>query len=121
GLSWAIDFRKDHFNGRRALLAQKEGDGPSLRLVGLELPGRRPAVDSYLYAGKRVIGETTAAVWSPLLKKSIALALVQAPWATPGTKLEAEVYFRRELRLLRSEEVARVVPHRFIDLPRRQA
>ncbi len=121
GLSWAIDFRKDHFNGRRALLAQKEGSGPRLRLVGLELPGRRPAVDSVLYSGKRAVGETTAAIWSPLLKKSIALALVQSPWAERGTKLQAEVHFRRELRLLRSDEVARVVPHRFIDLPRRQA
>lgn len=121
GMSWAIDFRKDHFNGRRALLAQKEGAGPPLRLVGLELPGRRPAVDSVLYSGKRAVGETTAAIWSPLLKKSIALALVEAPWATIGTKLQAEVHFRRELRLLRSDEVARVVPHRFIDLPRRQA
>jgi glycine cleavage system aminomethyltransferase T len=74
-----------------------------------------------LYSGKRVVGETTAAVWSPLLKKSIALALVEAPWATIGTKLQAEVYYRRELRLLRSDETARVVPHRFIDLPRRQA
>lgn len=121
GLSWAVDFRKDHFNGRRALRVQKETSGPRLRLVGLELPGRRPAVDSVLYSGKCAVGETTAAIWSPLLKKSIALALVEAPWAAQGTKLQAEVHFRRELRLLRSDEVARVVPHRFIDLARRHA
>jgi aminomethyltransferase len=119
GLDWAVDFRKPHFNGRRALLAQKQ-HGPKLRLVGLELPGRRAAVDSVLYKGKRVVGQTTAAVWSPLLKKSIALALIEAPWSKPGTGLQAEIYYRRELRLRRSHEVARVVPHRFIDLPRRR-
>ncbi len=120
GLDWALDFRKNHFNGRRALLAQKEAGGPPLRLVGLELAGRRPALDCVLYARRRVVGQTTAAAWSPLLKKSIALALVEARWAEPGTELRVEVHYRRELRLLRSEERARVVAPRFIDLPRRR-
>lgn len=121
GLDWAVDFRKPHFNGRRALLAQRNRGGPKLRLVGLALPGRRPAVDSVLYRGKRVVGQTTAAIWSPLLKQSIALALIEASSARAGTSLQAEIYYRRELRLLRSDQVARVVPHRFIDLPRRRA
>lgn len=120
-LDWAIDFRKEHFNGRRALLAERERGGPPLRLVGLEVPGRRPAKDSVLYAGRRVVGQTTAAVWSPLLKTSIALALVDAAHASIGSELRTEVYYRRELRLLRSEPFARVVPHRFLNLPRRQA
>lgn len=121
GLDWAVDFRKPHFNGRRALHAQQARGGPRLRLVGLTVPGRRPAVDSVLYQGKRVVGQTTAAIWSPLLKTSIALALIEASCAKAGTALQAEIYYRRELRLLRSHEVARVVPHRFIDLPRRRA
>ncbi len=121
GLDWAVDFRKPHFNGRRALLAQRNRGGPKLRLVGLALPGRRPAVDSVLYRGKRVVGQTTAAIWSPLLKQSVALALIEASSARAGTSLQAEIYYRRELRLLRSDQVARVVPHRFIDLPRRRA
>jgi len=121
GLDWAVDFRKNHFNGRRALLQQKARGGPKLRLVGLQVPGRRPAVDAVLYKGRRAVGQTTAATWSPLLKKSIALALVEASCAALGTELQAEIYFRRELRLLRSDETARVVPHRFIDLPRRRA
>ncbi|MDZ7841844.1 MAG: aminomethyltransferase family protein [Gammaproteobacteria bacterium] len=120
GLHWAVDFRKPHFNGRRALLDRRNRDA-GLRLVGLELPGRRPAVDSVLYRRRRIVGQTTAAVWSPLLKKSIALALVEARWSGIGTTLQAEIYFRRELRLLRSGETARVVSHRFIDLPRRRA
>jgi aminomethyltransferase len=120
-LDWAVDFRKPHFNGRRALLAQKAAGGPKLRLVGVELPGRRPALDSVLYAGKRAVGQTTTAIWSPLLKKSIALALVEAPWSALGTPLHAELYYRRELRLLRKDQVARVVSHRFIDLPRRRS
>lgn len=121
GLDWAVDFRKPHFNGRRALLSQEKSGKPSLRLVGLELPGRHPAVDSVLYKGRRAVGQTTAAVWSPLLKKSIALALVEAYCSRPGTTLQAEIYYRRELRLLRANQVARVVQSRFIDLPRRRA
>lgn len=121
GLGWAVDTRKDHFNGRRALLAEQRRGGPPLRLVGLEVGGRRPAVDSLLYVGKRVVGQATAAIWSPLLKKSIALALVDRAHAQHGTVLGAEVDYRRELRLLRSEQVARVVPFRFLDLARRRA
>jgi len=121
GLDWALDFRKEHFNGRRALFAERERGGPPLRLVGLEVPGRRPAVDAMLYDGRRIVGQTTAAVWSPLLKRSIALALVDAAHAQTGTELRTEVYYRRELRLLRSEPLARVVPHRFLALERRQA
>jgi len=121
GLDWAVDFRKDHFNGRRALKRQQDAGGPPLRLVGLDVPGRRPAVDSVVYARGKPVGQTTAATWSPLLKKSIALALVDAAHAAQGTELQVEIYYRRELRLLRADQVARVVPHRFIDLPRRQA
>lgn len=120
-LDWAIDFRKSHFNGRRALLAERERGGPPLRLVGLEVAGRRPAADSILSSGRHVVGQTTAAAWSPLLKKSIALALVDAAHAATGTVLRTEVYYRRELRLLRTEPSARVVPHRFLNLPRRHA
>ena len=120
-LGWAVDFRKAHFNGRRALLEKKARGDHGLRLVGLELPGRRPAVDSVLYDGKRAVGQTTAAVWSPLLKKSIALALVEAPHAAMGGALQAEIYYRRELRLLRKDQRARIVPHCFIDLPRRRS
>ncbi|MDZ7749881.1 MAG: aminomethyltransferase family protein [Halofilum sp. (in: g-proteobacteria)] len=121
GLDWALDFRKPHFNGRRALLAERERGGPPLRLVGLEVPGRRPASDALLYARRRIVGQTTAAIWSPLLKRSIALALVDAAHAASGSRLQTEVYYRRELRLLRHEPFARVVPHRFINLQRRQS
>lgn len=121
GLDWAVDVGKAHFNGRRSLIAEQARGGPPLRLVGLEVDGRRPALDSMLYAGRRIVGQTTAAVWSPLLKKSIALALVERAYADVGTELSAEVDFRRELRLLRNDRIARVVAPRFLDLARRRA
>jgi len=121
GLEWAVDFRKPHFNGRRALQEQQARGGPALRLVGLEITGRRPAVDSVLYAGRRAVGQTTAATWSPILKKSIALALVEADYAKPDQRLDAEIYHRREVWLQRREAVARVVPHRFFDPPRKRS
>jgi len=120
-LDWAVDLRKDHFNGRRALARERAHGGPPQRLVGLEVGGRQPAVDSLVYAGRQPVGQTTAAVWSPLLKRSIALARVDARHAARGRSLRVEVDYRRELRLLRVDQPARVVAPRFLDLDRRRA
>src|ERR1700704_2070632 len=42
GLAWLVDFRKGHFTGRRALLAEQHR-GPVRRLVGLDIEGTKPA------------------------------------------------------------------------------
>ena len=51
-----------------------------------------------MYDGGSQVGRATSGAWSPLLKKNLALATVDARFATPGTKLKIEVTveYRRE-------------------------
>lgn len=114
GLGWAVDFRKPgYFNGRRALLAEQQAGGPARRLVGLDVEGRKPAHGAWLYAGRREVGQVTSACWSPVLKRNIALATVEAAYASPGRRLNAEIYYVKEVTQGRVDAVATVVEPRF--------
>jgi aminomethyltransferase len=73
---WAIGWKKDHFWGRDALLAEKAA-GPRRLLRGLRVLGRgvlRP--DLTVLADGRPVGVTTSGTFSPTLKVGIALALI---------------------------------------------
>lgn len=114
GLGWAVDWKKPgYFNGRRALEAERAAGGPKRRLVGLDVAGRKPALGAYLYAGRREVGQVTSACWSPVLKRNIALATVEAAYAEPGRQLTADIYFVKEVTQGRVEAAARVVEPRF--------
>lgn len=97
------------FVGRVALV-EEHRRGPARRIVGLEidwvaverlheragLPPQAPAGTSRVavpvYAERgRHVGKATSTMWSPLLKKLIALATVEARVSVPGTRLEIEV------------------------------
>jgi len=113
GLGWAVDLGKSHFTGRQALLKLKQAGGPKLRLVGLDIAGRKPAHGAYLYSGRKEAGQVTSAVWSPVLKRNIALATVDARYAAPGTVLKAEIYYVSEVMQKKVDARAVVVDHRF--------
>jgi aminomethyltransferase len=104
-----VDFEKQaEFVGRRALEREQERGGPPRRLVGLELDwepleklylakGLTPALDPAasrepvpLYARSRQIGKATSTTWSPILKKVVSLASVDADRSEPGTRFEVE-------------------------------
>ena len=98
GLGWLVDFKKPHFNGRRALLAEKN-KGTRYTLVKLDIEGNKVAEESWLYSNKRCskkIGYVTSAMWSPAAKANIALAMIE----TEHLKGEiwAEIYYEKELR-----------------------
>jgi aminomethyltransferase len=114
GLGWAVRLDKPAFVGRRALMAERER--PAIwRLVGLEvdwadlervfatadLPplvsGRASRLPVPVYRGGRQIGQATSSAFSPILKKYIALATIEARSAEPGTTVDFEitVEFRR--------------------------
>lgn len=109
GLGWTVDFSKPHFTGKRALLEERAAGGPKRSLVGLDIQGRKPAVGAYLYEGRREVGQITSATWSPVLKKNIALATVDAAFAKPGTRLNAEIYYLKEITQGRVDVTATVV------------
>jgi len=98
GLGWLVDFKKPRFNGRRALLAEHQ-NGPKYTLCKLDIAGNKPAKESYLYSNKRCsrqIGYVTSAMWSPVVKANIALAMIETKHLAGD--IWAEIYFEKELR-----------------------
>ena len=119
GLDWTVNLRKGHFIGQSALAAEHARGGPRRRLVGLDIAGKKPAVESFLYAGRKEIGRTTSATWSPVLKRNIALASVDSAYAADDTELQANIWHNKELKIERIMAPCRVVSRRFYDASRR--
>jgi glycine cleavage system T protein (aminomethyltransferase) len=129
-----VDFEKPaHFVGRRALEQEQARGGPARRLVGLELEwepledlyrakGLTPTVEATasraplpLYVRSRQVGKATSTTWSPILKKVVALASVDADHSRLGTRIEIE--WTVEAR--RSRTPATVVELPFFNPPRK--
>lgn len=97
-LGWLVDFKKPHFNGRKALLREKE-QGPRYTLIKLDIEGNKVAEGAWLYSNKgctRKIGYITSAMWSPSAKANIALAMVETRHLAGD--IWAEIYYEKELR-----------------------
>jgi aminomethyltransferase len=134
GLGRLVSSTKGPFVGRRALEAERLA-GPKRQIVGLELawtgiealyaavglPTQVPTVASRVpvpvYRGGRQVGKATSTTWSPVLKKLIALATVDAPHVSVGTRLEVEV----TVEAVRHRVRADVVPTPFFNPPRKTA
>lgn len=97
GFERLVDFEKGHFNGRRALLAQKE-QGLRHHLVKIDIGGFKPADGALLYhRKKKEVGHVTSGIWSPTAKRNIALAEFKAPYGVGITNdLWAEIYVNQE-------------------------
>lgn len=122
GLAWLVDYKKGHFTGRRALLAEV-ARGPRRQLVGLDIEGTKPAHNALLYterSGKKEAGSVTSATWSPTCKRNLALAMVDAPYIATGSCVWAEIYLNRELTWERRMVRARVVDRPFFAPARRR-
>jgi len=100
GLGWLVDFSKPVFSGRKALLKQKE-DGTRFRFVKLSVEGNKPAEHSFIYCRGKAVGTVTSAGWCPTAKTNIAMASIEMPFGRPEDKLEAEIYYQRELHWTR--------------------
>jgi aminomethyltransferase len=97
-LAWLVDFKKPHFNGRRALLEQHK-TGPKTLLTKLNIEGNKPAEEALLYSDNDCgdeIGYVTSAMWSPSVKANIALAMINVE-ALSGD-IWTEIYYQKELR-----------------------
>jgi aminomethyltransferase len=84
GLGFAVDLGKE-FIGVGALRKVQE-TGPARKLVGLFLDSPRCARQGMaVMSGEKAVGEVTSATLSPTLKRSIAMAYVNADLAAVGT------------------------------------
>jgi len=123
GLGFMIDVQKGHFNGRRAILEARARKTLRHVLVGLEIEGNIPAEHAIVYHRKKTeAGLVSAAMWSPMAKRNIAIASLDRPYGETITEdLWVEIYAMRELRYERLMKRARIVPRPFIKLGRRTA
>jgi aminomethyltransferase len=133
GLRWAVNLDKADFVGKRAL-AHEIRKGSPRSFVGLEvswqdleslfgtvnLPpqvaGRASRTPVPLYSGDEHVGQATSMVFSPILKKYVALATIQTPYAKNGTALEFEITVEYERKLA----TARVSKLPFYDPPQKK-
>jgi aminomethyltransferase len=96
GLDFAVKFSKPEFIGRPALLQRRHAGLPRRR-VGLQLSGRRIAREgATVHARNETIGRVTSGTFSPTLERAIAMAYVDAPFATIGQSLEIGIRGQRE-------------------------
>jgi aminomethyltransferase len=107
-LDWSVNLEKEAFNGKRALKVE-HARGPAWRFVGIEvdwysferlftsvgLSAALPMIawrcSTPLYRHGEHVGYASSGVWSPLLKKYLALAHVRSPHNKVDTALEMEV------------------------------
>ena len=133
-LGWAVAKDKLPFVGQRVLDVER-ARGSEWKLVGVDvdwealellyadvgLPPRLPTTawrtSVPIYKGGKQIGYATSGCWSPILKKYIALAHVQAPHNAAGTNVEFEVTV--EHRRKRARATVTKLP--FFDPPRKKA
>jgi glycine cleavage system T protein (aminomethyltransferase) len=133
-LAWTVSSDKGPYNGRRALRDER-ARGSAWGFVGVDVDwnslerayaarGLAPQLPTIAWRGSaplvrggRQIGYATSGCWSPLLKKYIALAHVQAPHFAPGTAAEIELTV--EHRRKRIDATIAALP--FFDPPRKRA
>ena len=134
-LGWAVHLKRDPFIGQEALRRIKK-EGPPRLFVGLDIDwpsferlfakhGLPPEVHSGGWrtgvpvcdSGGNFIGQATSGAWSPLLKKNLALATVQAEHGHIGNT----VHFEVTVEYQRKTVPATIVPTPFFNPPRKKA
>ena len=110
GLEWTVGFDKPAFVGREALVAERERPA-EWRFTGVEVAWEplealytdlglaprlpttawRTSVPLYAPGSEHQVGYATSGCWSPLLKRYLTLAHLEAPYAEPGRELDMEV------------------------------
>lgn len=134
GLGRLVAANKGPYVGREALEDERRR-GPGRQVVGLEIDwtaverlyerrGLTPSVPATasrvpvpVYRRGRQVGKATTTTWSPVLKRLIALATLEAGCVEPGTHVEVEV----TIEATRERAGARVVPTPFYNPPQKTA
>ncbi|MEM1431851.1 MAG: FAD-dependent oxidoreductase [Pseudomonadota bacterium] len=96
GLERFIDFTKNTFPGRDALLAEAEA-GPKRRATGLKIDGGAAEAPymALLWKNGEIVGEVTSGAWGFRVGASLGIGMLRADLTEPGTELEVEIYGER--------------------------
>ena len=122
GMGWLVHLnKKNYFVGKNALKKEKQSGTTERCLVGLDIDGDKPAHGSVIYNEKKEdIGIVTAALWSPTLKKNVALASLKRPY---GIKIKdnifAEIYHPEEIEYRKIWAKCKIVKRQFYSPERR--
>ncbi|WP_170364946.1 GcvT family protein [Ruegeria arenilitoris] len=94
GLERFAKFDKPQdFPGKAALLAEKQrGVKKSFVTLVVEAGDCDAPYMSCIWQGDQIVGETTSGAWGYRVGKSVALGMIKADLANPGTELEVEIY-----------------------------
>ncbi|SDA45009.1 GcvT family protein [Mesorhizobium qingshengii] len=106
GLERFVKWDKPDFRGKAALQNEKQ-QGVKKRFVTLvvENPGDCDApYMSTLWHDGQIVGETTSGGWGHRVDKSIALGMLRADLAEPGTSVEVEIFGERFKAIVQKDE-----------------
>ena len=93
GMDRWIDWDKGAFVGREAALRERDSNAATQRLVTLEIADGDADASGYepVHLGEARVGFITSGGYGHTVSKSLAMALVDAEHATPGTELSVYV------------------------------
>lgn len=96
GLERFVKWDKPDFIGKAALLAEKQR-GVKKRFVQLKVAAGSADAPymSTIWHGGKVVGETTSGAWGHRVGASLALGMIRAELAVPGTAVEVEIFGQR--------------------------
>ena len=123
GLGWLVDLNKGFFNGKKAIVNSRLENNTAFKICALEIDGKEPVEGSIIYYNKKdEVGTVTSAVWSPMTKKSIALAQLKLSSSKSLVdNLWVEIYAMKELQYYKLMKKVSIVKPPFINSARRSA
>ena len=101
GLERFIDFEKPDFPGKAALVVERE-EGAKRCFVSLKVEAGEadaPYMSMLWHEGK-IVGETTSGGWGHRVGASLALGMIRADLAAPGTEVKVEIYGKKYRAIL---------------------
>lgn len=93
GMDRWIAWDKGDFVGQEAAIAERDGNGPSKRLVTLDVDSADADASGYepVWQGESLVGFVTSGAYGHTVGKSLAMAMVDTDLTEPGTDLSVHV------------------------------
>ena len=93
GMDRWIDWNKDDFIGRKAAITERDSTPPKQILVTLDIDADDADASGYepVWSDGELVGFVTSGGYGHTIKKSLAMALVNADLAKEGTKLSVHI------------------------------